>query len=123
MVSFTAAWCAATIWSATSWGAIAHSAETLLTGENVRSYPATALVDWRELRAMKEDSSRGLPGARRYCSVNMARPTSVRIRARSAAAKGVSRGTSRALFAATARRATSTRNAGAVSRMSYGLPS
>ena len=50
------------IWSATSWGAIAHSAETLLTGENVRSYPATALVDWRELRAMNEDSSRGLPG-------------------------------------------------------------
>jgi len=104
-------------------GAIAHNAETLLTGENVRSYPATAVVDWRELRAMNEDSSRGFAGARPYCSVNMSRPTSVRIRARSAAASGVSRGIPEATFTSTARRATSTRNAGAVSRTSYLLPS
>jgi len=67
-----------------------------------------------------------LPRAARSPAVLLgehARPTSVRILARSAAANGVSRGSSRALFAATARRATSTRNAGAVSRMSYGLPS
>ena len=37
----TAASCAASIWRATSAGASAHSADTLLTGEKVRSNPAT----------------------------------------------------------------------------------
>ena len=57
--SATAAWCAAVICSATCRGAIAHSADTDLTGVNVRSNPAIALVVERELRAMNEDSSRG----------------------------------------------------------------
>ena len=80
------------ICSATCRGAIAHSADTDLTGVNVRSKPAIALVVERELRAMNEDSSRGSFGARPYASANISRPTSVRIRARSAAARTVSRG-------------------------------
>ena len=76
-------------------GAIAHNADTDLTGVNVRSNPATALVAGRECRAMNEDSSRGSFGARPYSSANISRPTSVRIRARSAAASGQSRGTPR----------------------------
>ena len=122
MVSATAAWWAARIWSATGLGAIAHNAETLLTGEKVRSNPATAVVAARECRAMNEDSSRGSFGGRPYSCANIARPTSVRIRARSAAASGQSRGIPNAAFASAHAFATATRNAGAVSMTSNGRP-
>ena len=108
---------------ATSTGAIAHNAETLLTGVKVRSNPATAVVAARECRAMNEDSSRGSFGGRAYWAVNMSRPTSVRIRARSAAASGQSRGIPNTVLTCAHRRATSTRNAGAVSITANGCPS
>jgi len=114
-VSCTAAWWAAAIWVATSRGAIAHNADTDLTGVKVRSNPATAVVAAREWRAMNEDSSRGLRGGRLYSCANICRPTSVRIRARCAAANGVSFGIPRARLAWAQARATSTWNSGAVS--------
>lgn len=70
------------IFSATCKGAIARSADTLLTGLNVMSNPATAAELGRELRATHPDSSRVSSGARPMASVNIRVATRVRIRAR-----------------------------------------
>ena len=61
-----AAWCAASICSEISRGATAHNADTLLTGVNVKSNPATALVFCRPDFATHPDSSRSSAGARPY---------------------------------------------------------
>ena len=111
------------IWSATSCGAIAQSVDTDLTGVKVRSNPAIAEVVERELRAMNDDSSRGSFGARPCASVNISRPTSVRIRARSAAARTVSARSPLATLTSTARRATAIWKAGVSSGRGNGLPS
>ena len=72
---------------------------------------------------MNEDSSRGSFGARPYASANISRPTSVRIRARSAAARTVSREAPRATLTSAARRATAIWKAGVSSGRGNGLPS
>ena len=99
---------------------MAHNADTDLTGVKVRSNPATAVVAAREWRAMKEDSSRGFRAGRPYSCANICRPTSVRIRARCAAASGVSFGISRASLAWAQACATATWNSGAVSMTANG---
>ena len=71
---------------------------------------------------MNEDSSRGSFGGRPYSSANIARPTSVRIRARSAAASGQSRGIPNAALTSAHAFATATWNAGAVSSPRTGGP-
>jgi hypothetical protein len=62
--SATAAWWACSIFVATSGGAIAHNAETDLTGLNVRSNPATAVCRGREYFANAVDSSCAVAGSR-----------------------------------------------------------
>ena len=119
-VSCTAAWWAASIRLATSGGAIAHNADTDLTGVKVRSKPATAVVAARECRAMNEDSSRGFRAGRPYSRANICRPTSVRIRARCAAASGVSFGNPTARLACAQACASATWNSGAVSMTANG---
>ena len=82
-----ASW-AASICSATSRGATAHSADTLLTGVKVRSNPATALVFCRPDFATHPDSSRSSAGARPYSRANISVATRVRMVARSSASMG-----------------------------------
>ncbi|SKO00947.1 Uncharacterised protein [Mycobacteroides abscessus subsp. massiliense] len=67
---------------ATSRGAMAHSAEMLLTGLNVKSYPATALVAGLLFFAIQPESSESSDGSRWYSFQNMPRATDVRMRAR-----------------------------------------
>ncbi|OXR40278.1 hypothetical protein B7C42_07616 [Nocardia cerradoensis] len=62
--SFTAASWAAAMRSATGLGAIAHNADTLLTGEKVISKPATAADFGREIFATNPDNSRSSNGSR-----------------------------------------------------------
>ena len=108
--SWTAARCAASICSATSSGATAHSADTDFTGENVRSYPATAVVACREIRARYPARSRSSTGARPYSSTNIAVAISVRIRARTSAGTGQSPGSPASRFHAANAAAVAVRN-------------
>ena len=91
--------------------AIAHNADTLLTGEKVRSYPATAVVAGRECFAMVAANSRASSGSRPYSARKNSVATWVRIRARSWAGTGQSSGTPAAWLMAAIRVATSRRNA------------
>jgi hypothetical protein len=60
----TAAWWARSI-AAAIWGsATAHNADTDLTGEKVRSYPATGCAGRRESFAIAADNSRSSIGTR-----------------------------------------------------------
>ena len=86
--SLTAVWWARSIAAAVGRSAIAHSVLTLLTGENVRSYPATALVRGRECLAIVAASSRASAGSRPCSSRNSSVATWVRMRARSASGIG-----------------------------------
>ena len=60
----------------------------LLTGENVRSYPATAVVRWRECLAMVAATSRASAGGRPCSAVKNSTATWVRTRARSLTVSG-----------------------------------
>jgi hypothetical protein len=60
----SAAWCARSI-TAAIWGsATAHNADTDLTGEKVRSYPATGWAGRRDSFAIAADNSRSSVGTR-----------------------------------------------------------
>ena len=109
--SLIAARWAFSIFAAVAGSARAHSTETLLTGEKVRSYPATALVWGRECLAMVAANSRASAGSRPCSAVKNSRATSVRIPARSAAGTGQSPGRPADSLKAAIRLATSTRNA------------
>lgn len=78
--SRTAASCAASMTRAISTGATAHSTETDFTGENDRSYPATADCLGRAYRRSASESSRALPGARPWSRANHSAATSLRAR-------------------------------------------
>ena len=109
--SLIAAWCARSITAAVFGSASAHSTETLLTGEKVRSYPATAFVLGRECLAIVAASSRASAGSRPCSARKKSRPTSVRILARSSAGTGQSPGRPAVSLRAARRLATSTRKA------------
>ena len=83
--SCTAARCAFSICAAMCGSATAHNVETDLTGEKVRSKPATIWVRGRDCLAIMAAISRASIGSR-PCSVRKnSRATSVRTCARSAA--------------------------------------
>ena len=69
-------------------GATAHKVLIDFTGENVRSYPATAVVFWRECFAIVAATSRGPSGARPCSAWKNATATWVRTLARSSIATG-----------------------------------
>ena len=83
--SATASWWARSIGAAIRGSAIAHRVDTDLTGEKVRSNPATAVVLGRECFAIVPASSRASIGSRPCSARKNSGATSVRIRARSAA--------------------------------------
>ena len=90
--SLIAARWACSIWAATAGSANAHSVDTLLTGEKVRSNPATAVVCGRDSFAMWPANSRASSGSR-PCSVrNDSRPSWERSSARTSRGTGQSPG-------------------------------
>ncbi len=105
----TAAVCALSTRAAVAGSATAHNADTLLTGENVRSYPATVPEVGLEYRAIAPASSRASWGGRPCSRVKNSTATSVRTRARTSTPASPPAPSPPA--AAVTRRATSTRNA------------
>ncbi len=86
--SATASLWASSTCAATCGGAIAHRVLTDFTGENVRSYPPTAVVRGRDSFAIVPDSSRASRGSRPCSARKISAATFERIRARSWAATG-----------------------------------
>jgi hypothetical protein len=79
----TAAACASSTATRVAWSPNAHSTDTLLTGVNTRSYPATGCRAGRAWAAMNCRSSATSIGSRPCSRRNRSRPTSRRTRARS----------------------------------------
>ena len=77
--------------AAVAGSAIAHRVLTLFTGENVRSYPATAVVRGRECLAIVAAISRASAGSRPCSLRKNSTATSERIRARSSTETATSR--------------------------------
>jgi hypothetical protein len=93
----------------TAGSATAHRVDTDLTGEKVRSYPATAVVRGFDSSATAPASSRASAGKRPCSRWKNSRATSDRTRARSASGTGQSPGSPAAALTAAIRAATSRR--------------